>query len=179
MSVVDSRYPIGKFNREGPLTTARRQELIGQVRELPTRLSAVLEGIEPLQWEARYREDGWTVRQVVHHLADSHVNAYVRFRLALTEDVPPIKPYNERRWAKLPDVERTDPAVSITMLEALHRRWTDLLIALEPEAFSRELYHPEQDRRIALDEMLALYAWHGRHHTAHIDNALGRSAPAD
>jgi uncharacterized damage-inducible protein DinB len=178
MTIIDTRFPIGKVVREDPLTASRRQELIEQVAELPGQLRAVLEGIDDAGWEARYREGGWTVRQVVHHLADSHLNGYVRFRLALTEEVPTIKPYDQARWAELPDVSTTDPEVSLTLLEALHRRWVDLLRALEPEAFSREVYHPEQGRRMSLDEMLALYAWHGRHHTAHVVNALSRGGKA-
>ena len=176
MTVADARFPIGGLYREDPLTVARRRELIGQIAELPVRLRSALEGMEDAQWDSCYREGGWTVRQVVHHLADSHINAYVRFRLALTEDSPTIKPYLEARWAELPDVSRTDPEVSLALLDAVHRRLTDLLLALEPEAFRRELYHPEQERRLSLDEMVSLYAWHGRHHTAHVETALGRRA---
>jgi uncharacterized damage-inducible protein DinB len=168
MIADDPRYPVGRFHREGVLDEGRRNELIAEIAALPERLREALVGIGEEELSTPYRDGGWTLRQVVHHVADSHINAYVRFRLALTEERPTIKPYLEALWAELPDTALTPPQASVALLEALHLRWVAMLRALPEPAFRRELYHPEQERAISLDEMVALYAWHGRHHLGHI-----------
>lgn len=174
MSETDPRYPIGRYQRESEFDSARRAELIAEIEAVPAAVRSAVAGLDAVGWNVAYRDDGWTIRQVVHHLADSHLNAAVRFRLALTEPTPTIKPYDERGWADLPDYAITPPEVSIVMLEALHRRWVDLLRALTEADFSRDLHHPEHQRKWTLDEMLGLYAWHGRHHVAHIHQARQR-----
>lgn len=169
MTIADLRYPIGPFRRtEIESTAEERDEWIGAVSTLPTAFRAAVAGLSSEQLDHGYRPGGWTVRQLVHHVPDSHMNAYMRFKLALTEDEPTIKPYDEGRWADLPDVAAVDPAVSLALLDALHTRWVGLLDRLEPGDWSRAFRHPEHDRLIRLDEALAMYAWHGRHHTAHV-----------
>jgi hypothetical protein len=120
------------------------------------------------QFDTPYRPGGWTVRQVVHHVPDSHLNAYLRFKLALTEENPTIKPYEEARWAELPDTAGTQIGVSLVMLEALHRRWVNLLRSMSEEQWGRTYFHPDQNKSLRLDGVLAMYSWHGKHHTAHI-----------
>jgi len=137
-------------------------------------LRAAVTELTPAQLDTPYRDGGWTVRQVVHHVPDSHLNAYTRMKLALTEDEPVIKPYDEARWAELADVPATPIETSLTLLECLHRRWVLLLRSLGPKELSRRFRHPEHNRSIDLDEMLALYAWHGRHHVAHITSLRSR-----
>jgi uncharacterized damage-inducible protein DinB len=146
---------------------AWRAARIAEIDETPAKLRAAVAGLSASQLDTPYRPEGWSVRQVVHHLPDSHANAYVRFKLALTEDSPTIKPYLEARWAELPDTRETPVEVSLALLEALHRRWVILLRAMTAEDFARPLQHPEKGR-LTLDQMLALYAWHGRHHVAHV-----------
>jgi hypothetical protein len=171
MTNLDSlRYPIGEARREDPLTPSRRDDLIGEIAALPALLRDVLANFDDTMLETPYRPGGWTARQVVHHMADSHLNAYVRIRLALTEPRPPtILPYDEARWAELPDVASTRPAVSVDLLEALHARWVALLRGLPPEAFAREVVHPQHGRSMSIDELIVSYAWHGRHHLAHLE----------
>lgn len=164
----DLRYPVGPFVLEGEITAARRESWIGELAEAPTQLRAAVLGLSEPQFDTPYREGGWTVRQVVHHLPDSHLNAYVRFKLALTEENPTIRPYDEGRWAELPDTAGTQLGVSLMLLEALHRRWVVLLRALTESQWARTFFHPEQQKDVRLDRGLALYAWHGRHHVAHI-----------
>ena len=165
--MTDLRYPIGKYEPATNITPTQRQALIESIAAAPQQLRAAVRGLTPAQLETPYRPDGWTVRQVVHHVTDSHLNSYIRFRWALTEAEPLIKAYDENAWALLPDASAADPAVSLALLEALHARWVILLRALTPEQFSRTLRHPEVGR-LKLDTMLGLYDWHGRHHTAHI-----------
>lgn len=163
----DLRYPIGQPELVPRLEAARRGELVTQVADAPARLAAAVAGLTPAQLDTPYRPGGWTVRQVVHHVSDSHLNAYVRFRLALTEDEPLVKTYQEARWAELADARAASPEVSLALLDALHRRWVMLLESLAPEDFARTLRHPELGP-MTLDQLLCLYAWHGRHHAAHI-----------
>jgi hypothetical protein len=168
----DPRYPIGKFNWKRSLTDAERVQLIDTIAAFPAKLRAAVHGLSAQQLETPYREGGWTVRQVVHHLADSHVNAYVRAKLALTEDVPTIKPYAEAAWAALPDNFNTPIETSVRMLELLHERWVNLLRALTPADFRRRLVHPAAPGEVRdLDWLLGVYAWHGDHHIAHIEIA--------
>lgn len=163
----DLRYPVGKFSFEGPLSEAQRNEFISAIEQAPARLRAAVKGLSSQQIETPYRPEGWTVRQVVHHVPDSHMNAYVRFKLALTEDGPTIKPYMEDRWAKLEDTQNTPLEVSLALLDSLHDRWVRLLRSLKPEDWQRTFRHPELGL-MPLEKNLALYAWHGRHHVAHI-----------
>lgn len=167
MTEVDLRFPIGKFNWGGEATEEQRQQFICNIAETPARVRAAIAGLSNEQLETPYREGGWTVRQVVHHLVDSHINSYVRFRLALTEDAPTIKPYYEERWAELTDARQAPVEVSLALLEALHQRWVILLESLTAADFARAFTHPEMGQ-VSLDKNLALYAWHGRHHVAHI-----------
>jgi hypothetical protein len=163
----DLRYPIGKFRVEGDITDERRREWIGQIAEAPARLRDALSGLGNAQLDTPYRPGGWTLRQLAHHVPDSHMNSYVRFRLALTEEGPTIKPYQEDRWAELPDARTAPVELSLAMLDALHARWVLLLRSLGPVDWKRTFQHPELGA-ITLERDLALYAWHGRHHTAHV-----------
>jgi hypothetical protein len=169
----DPRYPIGTFQPPDTFTADVRARLIDQVEDAPARLREAVRGLAPAQLDHPYREGGWTVRQVVHHLPDSHLNSYVRVRLALTEDEPTIKPYSEGRWADLADAAHGDVELSVTLLEALHRRWVVLLRAMSEVDFQRTFRHPERGV-MTLDRNLALYAWHGRHHVAHITSLRER-----
>jgi hypothetical protein len=164
----DLRYPIGQFRYEGEPDQHRREQWIEEIAAAPANLRAVVAGLAPYQLDTPYREGGWTVRQVVHHLPDSHLNAYTRIKLALTEEVPVIKPYEEARWAELPDGRAAPVELSLNLLESLHHRWVLLLRQLTPADFRRRFVHPQHGRPIELQETLALYAWHGRHHVAHI-----------
>lgn len=165
----DLRYPVGKFGRpKAALTTAERGALIDSIAQAPANVRSAVKGLSEKQLDTPYRPEGWTVRQVVHHLADSHMNAYCRFKLGLTEDVPAVKPYDEAKWAELIDGRRAPVDGSLTMLEALHARWVMMLRDMKPAEFRRNLSHPEWDTPPSLDDMLAMYGWHARHHTAHI-----------
>lgn len=170
----DLSYPIGKFSYGGPSSEADRRRYIEQIAEAPARLREAVAGLSEAQLDTPYRPGGWTVRQVVHHVPDSHLNAYVRFKLALTEDEPLIKPYMEARWAETPEVRTTPPEVSLALLDCLHRRWVELLRGMAAADFARTLRHPELGT-VALDRYLAMYAWHGRHHVAHITSLRQRN----
>jgi hypothetical protein len=165
--VNDPRYPIGKFSYSEPPTSQQREELIAQIAAAPANLRAAVQGLSPQQMQTPYRDGGWTVRQVVHHVPESHMNAFIRFKLALTENEPTIKPYMEDRWAQLSDVQTTAPEVSLALLDALHIRFVDLLRAIKQEEWKRTFRHPELGV-VPLEKNLALYAWHGKHHVAHI-----------
>ena len=167
MTSVDPRYPIGKFQWSGGVATpAERAERIAQIEACPAGLRTAVRGLDDAQLDTPYREGGWTVRQVVHHVPDSHMNAYIRFKLGLTEQRPTIKPYDESSWAQLPD-SRAPIAVSLTILESVHARWILVLRAMRDADFAREINHPETGIQ-PLDRVLAMYAWHGRHHIAHV-----------
>ena len=163
----DPRYPIGKFTFDGSPNEEQRKKFIDEIEQTPAKLRVAVQGLSPQQLETAYREGGWTVRQVVHHVPDSHLNAYVRFKLALTEDEPTIKPYMEDRWAELGDSRSTPLEVSLALLDSLHIRWVRLLRSLKPEDWKRAFRHPELGI-VSLEKNLALYSWHGRHHVAHI-----------
>ena len=175
MTADDLRFPIGPFTYAGPATAEERRQRIAQIERTPEELRAAVRGLSAAQLDTPYRPGGWTVRQVVHHLPDSHLNAFIRFKLALTESSPTIKPYAEARWAELGDVAGTPIEVSLRLLDALHERWVVLLRSLAPAEFERTLFHPERNATMTLDELLALYAWHGPHHTAHITRLRARS----
>jgi DinB superfamily len=170
---MDLRYPIGPFQYDGSLTHEQRQHLIDQIEAAPGELRAAVEGLSPAQLDTPYRPGGWTVRQVVHHLPDSHLNSYMRFRLALTEDEPTIKPYFEDRWAELDDARHAPVDISLALLDALHRRWILLLRSLGERDFARTFSHPELGV-VSLEKNVSLYAWHGRHHVAHITSLRER-----
>ena len=163
----DPRYPIGKFVMPLEVSSAPRQQAIDAIAETPAKLRAALKGLSPAQLDTPYRDGGWTVRQVAHHVPDSHLNAYIRLRLALTEEQPTIKPYDENLWAQLPDAKTAPVEISLALLEPLHDRWVRLLRALTADQYGRVLVHPEHGPR-TVDWLVFLYAWHGRHHTAHI-----------
>jgi hypothetical protein len=160
---MDPRFPTGKFTFNPNPTQANRLESIAAIAGLPAELKAAMAGA---QLDRPYREGGWTARQVVHHVADSHMNAFIRFRLALTEDKPTIKPYDEAAWSKLAD-SALDPQLSIQILDGLHQRWHAMLQSMSEADFAREAVHPDHGAR-TIDWFLQLYAWHGRHHIGHI-----------
>jgi uncharacterized damage-inducible protein DinB len=172
--MTDLRYPIGKFSNPGPLSEEQRQALLNDIAHAPANLRAAVKGLSDQQLDTPYRPGGWTVRQVVHHVPDSHLNSYVRFKLALTEDEPTIKPYAEDRWAELADTKATPIEVSLTLLDSLHDRWVRLLRSLTPDDWKRTFRHPDLGA-MTLEKTLALYAWHGRHHVAHVTYLRQRS----
>ena len=165
-------YPIGKFNGEYNPTPELRREFINTISALPSKLAEAVRGLIEEQLETPYRPGGWTVRQTVHHIADSHLNSFSRFKLALTEDTPTIRPYYEDRWAELGD-SKTPIDLSLKIVEGLHARWTALLESMSDADFQKRLIHPETGEW-TLEKSLALYAWHSRHHTAHIANLRER-----
>ena len=176
---MELQYPIGKFswNRSGEgllATEQEREQWLADIEATPAHLRAAISGLTDAQLDTPYRPGGWTVRQVVHHFADSHMNAYVRFRLALTESGPTIKPYDEGQWAQLFDARTAPSELSLNLLESLHQRWVLLLRSLQQEDFARALKHPELGR-VTLEKYLAMYAWHGKHHVAHINGLRHRS----
>lgn len=170
---MDLRYPVGPCEYPASLSAEQRKPHIQEIAAMPARLREAVSGLDEQQLDTPYRPGGWTVRQVVHHLADSHMNAYTRFKLALTEEEPTIKPYNETRWAELNDSRTTPIETSLTLMDVLHERWMNLLRGMNPADFSRRMNHPEHGP-MSLDRTLGLYAWHGRHHVAHITNLRQR-----
>lgn len=165
--MADLRYPIGTFTDVTTLAPADRAAALRTLTELPARLRLATSGLDERQLDTPYRPGGWTVRQLVHHVADSHVNAYIRLKFALSETNPTIKPYDEAVWAEMVDARTAPIAVSLDLLEALHGRWVLLLESLSDEQFARTLLHPERGP-MTIDDLLALYDWHSRHHTAHV-----------
>jgi hypothetical protein len=170
----DLRYPVGRFEMPTVVAPAERERLIAGVEALPRALAEVVAGLSAQQLDSPYRPEGWTLRQVVHHVPDSHMNAYVRFRLALTEAQPTIKPYDEAAWAELPDARLGPIDVSLDLLAALHKRWVTLMRALSPGEWRRTFIHPERGA-LSLDQTLAMYEWHGRHHLAHVQRCRERN----
>jgi len=167
ISTADPRYPIGKFQQPLESTPELRQQAIEIISDTPARLRSAVDGLSPVQLDTPYRDGGWTVRQVVHHVPDSHINAYIRLWLALTEEQPTIKPYDEDAWAQLSDAKTGPIEMSLTLLDAVHDRWVRLLRALAADQFGRVFVHPDHGPR-TVDWLVFLYAWHGRHHIAHI-----------
>jgi hypothetical protein len=164
---MDLRYPVGEFSFSGTQSNDDRAVLIDQIADTPERMRAAVHGLTREQLDTPYRPGGWTVRQVVHHVPESHMHSYIRFKLAITEDEPIIRPYFEDRWAQLQDAVDSPVEPSLDLLEALHRRWVWFLRSLKDEDFERTFQHPEQGL-VSLHKNVALYAWHGRHHVAHI-----------
>jgi DinB superfamily len=173
-SMNNLQYPVGKFELKAGTTQEQRRALIESIAQTPARLRAAVANLSARQLDERYRPEGWTVRQVVHHLPDSHLNAYTRFKLGLTETEPTIKPYDENRWAMLEDGLYADPEISLSLLDALHKRWVIFLRSVQPQDFGRTLKHPEIGT-LSLDGLLQLYEWHGRHHVAHITSVRERN----
>ena len=171
---IDLRYPVGRFVLPDSTTSEERRAWIQELARAPRDLRAAVSGLSEEQLDTPYRPGGWTVRQVVHHVPESHMNAFIRFKLALTEDRPTIKPYDEAAWANLEDARTTPIETSLSLLESLHDRWVRILNAMSPSDFSRELNHPENGI-MNLDQVLALYDWHGKHHVAHITGLRERS----
>lgn len=163
----DPRYPIGKFSYHGPLTGEQKRQYLDDIEQTPANLNAAIRGLGDQQLDTPYREGGWTVRQVIHHVPDSHMNSYIRFKLALTEEEPTIRPYFEDRWAELPEAKQAAPEVSLALLDSLHKRWMLMLRNLKDADWQRTFRHPELGP-MTLEKTLALYSWHGRHHVAHI-----------
>jgi hypothetical protein len=172
--MTDLRYPVGPFKAPQSFDPTSRARYIGEIEHAPAAMRQAIKGLSPEQLDTPYRPGGWTVRQVVHHVPDSHMNAYVRLKLAITEEEPTIKPYEEARWAELIDGRTADPDLSLTLLDSLHSRWTMLWRSLTPQQFSRRFKHPDHPGVLTVDWMLAMYAWHGRHHAAHITSLRER-----
>ena len=170
----DLRFPVGPLDLDSPLGAGDRPRLLEEIAATPANLRAAIDGLSAAQMATPYRDGGWTVTQVVHHLPESHLQAYTRTKLALTEDNPIIKPYDEAKWAALPDVGRTPAEVSLALLDALHTRWVTLLRSLDEAQLQRAFFHPEHQRLITVERLIAMYAWHGRHHVAHITNLRSR-----
>jgi hypothetical protein len=172
--VSDLQYPIGKFHFDGTLSDEQKQKCIDDISRSAAALRAAVSGLSEAQLDTPYRPGGWTVRQVTHHVPDSHMNAYLRFKLALTENEPTIKPYEQGLWAQLEDSKSTPIEVSLTLLDSLHDRWVRLLRSMKEEDWKRSFRHPELGL-VSLEKNVALYSWHGRHHVAHIVNLRERN----
>lgn len=168
------RYPIGLFAHEGEITREQLQKWMADIASTPSRLREAVAGLTDEQLDTPYRPGGWTLRQVVHHVADSHMNSYTRFKLALTEEEPTIRPYYEERWAELGDGKSAPVELSLALLDALHSRWMIVLHTMQHEQFARAFVHPESGQTIRLDWNVGNYAWHGNHHIAHITSLRDR-----
>jgi uncharacterized damage-inducible protein DinB len=171
---TEIRYPVGRFDRTASITATQRTQLIESIADLPRRLREAVADLSDAQHDTPYRDGGWTVRQVVHHVPDSHINAYVRMKLALTEENPAIRTYEEKGWAELPDGRTPPIELSLRLLDALHERWVLLIRALSDSDFERTFEHPEWGT-VNLTKLVQLYEWHGRHHAAHITSLRERN----
>lgn len=169
----DLQYPIGRFSFQPPSTKEQRRKWIAEIADGPANFRKAVAGLNQQQLDTPYRDGGWTVRQVIHHVPDSHLHAYSRFKLALTENEPTIKPYDEAAWAELPDSRNTPVEVSLSLLENLHKRWVVVMESMSDEDFAKKFRHPERGE-VTLEMNLALYAWHSKHHVAHIANLRER-----
>lgn len=170
MNLEALKFPVGKFQKPESITKEIIDSAISEIENFPNLVKAEIENLDEKDLNLRYRPEGWTISQVVHHCADSHINSYVRFKLALTENLPIIKPYEESLWAELPD-SKLSPFVSLKLLEALHERWVFILKSLSDEDLTKEFIHPEQSERVSLKENILIYSWHCKHHLAHIRQA--------
>lgn len=162
------QYPIGKFSPQEAYSKLELEQCIRRIETLPSRVDSIIKNFSGKQLETSYREGGWSARQVLHHISDSHMNAYIRFKWALTEDAPVIKAYNEKLWAETPET-KMDPLLSVNLLKALHVKWVALMKLLTTEDLKKEYIHPETQKHIRLDRLVAMYAWHGDHHLAHLE----------
>lgn len=174
VELMKLKYPIGMFKAPGEVTPADIQKHIEQLATLPSRLRAEVEFLSNSQLDTPYREGGWTARQVVHHLADSHMNAYIRFKLAVTEETPTINAYKEQLWAEMEDAKFLPVSVSLQLLESIHQRWTVFLKSLPISEFQKAYFHPEKKKNVSLSEAVCSYSWHCNHHLAHITSLVGR-----
>ena len=174
MSDIDLRYPIGEAPVVESLAPEARRRAIEEIAACPAEMRRAVAGLDDARLDTTYRDGGWTARQVVHHVADSHMNAYIRHKLTVTEESPTIKPYDEALWAELVDGRTGDPEVSLSLLAMVHDRWVRFLRSLPPEAFARTFFHPEIGEAVTLDRSVAMYAWHGKHHVAHVDSLRRR-----
>ena len=170
MSNLDDqlRYPIGKFSPQESYTQQELQQFISRIGNLPGKVEGLIRNFSADQFNTTYRDGGWTARQVIHHLADSHMNAYIRFKWTLTEETPMIKAYDEKLWAETPET-KLDPAISVQLLKALHIKWVALLQTLKGEDLKKEFVHPETKKHVSVERLMALYAWHGDHHLGHLE----------
>jgi hypothetical protein len=173
-TAADPRYPIGKYEPQ-PFSEKQLQDWLNDIRFLPSALENSILNMDEAQLNTPYREGGWKIKQLVHHVADSHMNAYIRFKLGLTEDVPTIKPYKENLWAELKDTENLPVNVSLTLLHSLHQRWYEILKNMTREDWDRKVLHPEHNRELSLWYLLGMYAWHGKHHVAHVEKSKVKS----
>lgn len=169
----DLKYPIGKYEVQ-PFSIKQKEEWLLDIKFLPAELELSVQNLDESQLQTPYRDGGWTVHQLVHHIADSHINAYLRFKLCLTEENPTIKTYDQNAWSQLNDTKNLPVNISLTLLHALHQRWYVMLKDLPDEAWDRTVYHPEQKKQLTLWELLGMYSWHGKHHVAHINNLKER-----
>ena len=170
---ADLRYPIGQYEPK-PFSVEQKEQWLADLHFLPIAIEAAVNNLDERQLQTPYRDEGWTVHQVVHHVADSHINAYCRFKLGYTENNPTIRPYEEKLWATTADVQHLPINISITLLHALHLRWHEFLKSFSENDWKRTVYHPEHKKEITLWHLLGMYAWHGRHHVAHINNLRER-----
>ena len=175
ISLDQLRYPVGKFAFNANAEEKEIQQWISEIEKLPSQLRNAVKGLSDAQLNTAYRPDGWTLRQVVHHVADSHMHAYIRVKLALTENKPTIKPYEEKLWAEMEDSKNLSPEISLSLLDSLHTRWVYILKKLSAADLDRSVFHPESKREMSVKFLLALYSWHGRHHTAHITELMTRN----
>lgn len=166
------KFPIGRFNKPDQIENSEIEGWIADIKNLPEQIKLLVSSLNAKQLDWNYRPEGWSIKQVIHHCADSHMNAYMRFKLALTEDNPTIRPYFEDRWAQLPDANDNDLTDSLTILKGLHNRWVKMLANLDKQQLLRKFTHPEHDREFTLAETIGNYAWHCRHHLAHIQQAI-------
>lgn len=174
MSIEELKYPIGKFDRPVEIRKDLINNWISDIAVFPQKLRISASGLTDDQLDTQYRPQGWTIRQVVHHCADSHMNSFIRFKLALTEDNPTIKPYYEDRWAELPDCKNYEIESSLQLLEGLHKRWSKLLRNISDKDFERTFIHPENNKQTSIAENIGIYAWHCNHHMAHIEGLKKR-----
>ena len=172
VTIENLKFPIGEFSSPSEISLQQIEHWISEIESFPLHLKTSISGISSEQLLWKYRPEGWSINQVIHHCADSHMNSFIRFKSALTEENPTIKPYEESKWAELPDVLNAPPETSIAILEGLHFRWVLLLKSLDSKQFKRTFFHPESKKNIRLDQAIANYAWHGNHHLAHIRQAL-------
>lgn len=170
MNIEQLKYPIGKLVIPKNITSEMINNFIGVIENFPAKIISEVNNLSDEQLNTQYRPEGWTIRQVVHHCADSHMNAFIRFKLTLTEETPTIKPYLENKWAELPESKLIPIESSLNIIKGLHKRWSILLKNMNEEDFKKEYFHPETNRKFSLDEATALYAWHCNHHLAHITN---------
>ena len=171
------KYPIGKFTMPQTFDEQVMKQWIQNIKDLPSKLALVSSLLNPDDYFKTYRPGGWNISEVIHHMADSHMNAFIRVKLALTEDIPQIKPYFEDRWVKTPDVTLVSPQESILILKGLHNRWATLLESCTSEELNRTFYHPEHQLDFPIANIIGMYAWHGNHHLAHVHLALKQESP--